>query len=89
METVMFLHEKCFMIHSDLHIKNWLLTKDLDIISCDFGCSKIIGPGGKVPKGSKVFCADIHSGPEGEMEKGKSFFDANTVDDISFANDTH
>lgn len=52
------------MIHSDLHMKNWLLTPDLDVISCDFGCCKIIGEGGKVPKGEKVFCADIHSGPE-------------------------
>jgi len=89
METVLFLHEKCFMIHSDLHMKNWLLTPELDVISCDFGCCKIIGPGGKVPAGTKVFCADIHSGPEGVMEKGKSFFESNTQFDISYANDTH
>ena len=42
-----------------------------------------------MPKGTKVFCADIHSGPEAQIEKGKSFFDAVTQDDISYPNDTH
>ena len=88
LNTVLFLHEKCFMIHSDLHQKNWLLNKENEIISCDFGCAKIIGEGGCVPAGSKVFCADIHSGPEAKMEAGKSFFEAVTQHDIDFKNDT-
>lgn len=69
-ETVSVLHDTFFIGHYDLHQKNWLLDKENNLILCDFGCAKILGPGGKVPAGTKVFYADIHSPPEMQYGKG-------------------
>jgi len=51
------LHDKLYILHADLHFKNWLLDKDGNMVVCDFGCSQVLGPGGKVPVGTKVFYA--------------------------------
>jgi len=69
-KTVSLLHEKLYMIHCDLHQKNWLLDQDDNLVLCDFGCAKILGPFGKVPIGTKVFYADMHSPPEMQYGKG-------------------
>ena len=58
-KTLTILHETTYMMHGDLHFKNWLFSKDGSIVLCDFGCSKVLGPGGKVPVGTPVFYADI------------------------------
>jgi serine/threonine protein kinase len=86
-ETVTALHELYFLIHSDLHQKNWLLDKQNNLVLCDFGCAKYLGKGGKIPIGTKVFYADIHSPPEMQYQKGQSFFNATTQEEFDFKGD--
>ena len=86
-ETVSVVHDRFYMIHCDLHQKNWLLTKENDMILADFGCSRVIGPGGKVPVGTKVFYADMHSPPEMQYPEGTSFFTATTKEEFDFRGD--
>ena len=88
-KTLVRLHEILFIIHSDLQCKNWVLDSDNNILLCDFGCAQVLGPGGKVPAGTKVFFVDGmgQSPPEMQYEEGKSFLDSKTTDDIDFKSD--
>ena len=85
--TVSRLHTELFVLHTDLHFKNWILDKEENLILCDFGCAQVLGEGGSVPPGTKVFYADMHSGPEMRYEDGKSFLDAKTVEEFDFKGD--
>jgi serine/threonine protein kinase len=84
--TVQYLHEKKFIIHLDLHIRNWFLREDLDIVLGDFGCAKVLGEGGKVPKGMKIWYYQGHSAPDMRAEEGKG--KDKTTAEFSFNGDT-
>lgn len=68
-KTVKFLHETHFMMHNDLMINNWSIKKNGDVILFDFGSAQIIGPEGKVPKGTKVFYRKANVAPEMQPDK--------------------
>ena len=57
------------------------------MILCDFGCSKVLGPNGKYPKGEPVFYADLHSPPEMRYEEGKTIFNSKTVEEFDVRGD--
>jgi serine/threonine protein kinase len=35
-----YLHEECFILHCDLHVRNWFLNAEGALILGDFGSSK-------------------------------------------------
>lgn len=76
-----YLNDKCFILHSDYHAWNWFLRKNGDIVCGDFGCSKVIGKNGHVPKGGDCRIYTPHCGPEAQEEEGKM------TSDFSFPND--
>lgn len=48
-QVVRYLHDEVFIMHMDLHLHNWFLREDGEVVLGDFGCSKILGPNGKQP----------------------------------------
>ena len=80
-ETLKYLHENFYIMHTDLSVRNWFLKEDGDLVLGDFGCAKVLGPFGYTPIGTKIYYDAVHS-PE-EM-KGK---DGHTVAQFSFNGD--
>jgi len=46
-EVLTYLHDECFIMHTDLHNRNWLVQEDGTLMICDFGCAKVLGKDGK------------------------------------------
>ena len=60
-----YLHEECFILHSDLHVRNWFLKGDGQLVLGDFGSSKQLGgPDGEVPVGTRPHYFVGFSAPE-------------------------
>lgn len=82
-KAVRYLHEKHFVLHSDLHSHNWFIRRSGDIVCGDMGCSKVLGQGGTVKPGTSQFYYEGHSSPEAQIDENHK-----TIEEFSFANDT-
>ena len=55
-KAVQYLHEEHGILHSELVPKNFICRKvSNELVICDFGTAKILGPDGVVHKGTKVY----------------------------------
>lgn len=46
-EAVVYLHEKLFMIHRELHLENFIISKETgEVVLADFSTAKCLGEGG-------------------------------------------
>jgi serine/threonine protein kinase len=81
-EIVTYLHNEHFIMHTDLHARNWLVREDGTLVICDFGCAKILGKDGKRSPGEKCDYAPCHSPPEMQIDDGK------IIEEFSFNGDT-
>mmetsp|Transcript_1893 Transcript_1893/g.1316 ORF Transcript_1893/g.1316 Transcript_1893/m.1316 type:complete len:133 (+) Transcript_1893:25-423(+) len=69
-------------MHGDLHVNNWLLRENYEIVIGDFGCAKVLGHNGKVEVGTVNYYFEPHSPPEMQCEHRK------TKEEFSFNGDT-
>jgi len=81
-DTVAFIHDEHYIMHTDLHARNWLVNEDGTLVLADFGCAKILGKNGKRGPGEKIDYYEGHSPPEMQGKDGK------TKDEFSFNGDT-
>jgi serine/threonine protein kinase len=51
LETVQFLQDRMFVMHSDISIRNWLIKDNGQLVLSDFGSSRVLGPFGYVKPG--------------------------------------
>lgn len=79
--SVQYLNEKCYILHSDLHARNWFLRSNGEIVCGDLGCAVIIGKDGYRPKGCPCQIYTPHCAPEAQAKEGKM------ISDYSFPND--
>jgi len=64
-KAVQYLHEEHGILHSELVPKNFICRKGCnEIVICDFGTAKVLGPEGVVHKGTKVYWNAKFQAPE-------------------------
>ena len=79
-----YIHEECFIMHTDLHVFNWLLRGNGDIVMADFGCAKNLGgPDGVMPIGKDQYYYEGHSSPEMQPDE-----EHRTAKEFTFVGDT-
>ena len=82
---VTYLHDEKYMMHTDLHPKNWLVLEDGNLMLIDFGCAKLLGKDGIIPAGTKFYFYDGFSPPEMQMKPGTSWAQGNAVTGTDFS----
>lgn len=50
-EVIDYLHSSLFMMHRDLHVMNWMMSKEGEPIITDFGTGIKLGEGGYTERG--------------------------------------
>jgi eukaryotic-like serine/threonine-protein kinase len=54
-KILQYLHEKNYIMHTDVSVRNWFLKEDGDLCLGDWGCAKVLGPFGYTPVGTKIY----------------------------------
>lgn len=50
-EVIEYLHSELFMMHRDLHIMNWMMSKEGEPVITDFGTGIVLGKDGYTERG--------------------------------------